>query len=123
MHYALVFGVYLAAMFPLYLLGMLGAGDVKMMAALEGCFGWQEGMIYLLCVLVVAGGIAMVRLLLERNLLERLAYFASYARDVMMTGQWKLYLDDQKEAAVSGRYLHMSIPMLAGLLIYMGGRC
>lgn len=114
-------GLYGAVLYPLFCLGMLGAGDVKLLAVTEGFFAWRSGMVYLICVLAAAGALAVIKLLTEKNAAERLAYFCSYVRDVAATGHWKLYVEDYGEMHAKGGGMHMTLPLLAGLVIYMGG--
>ncbi|MBD5459987.1 MAG: prepilin peptidase [Lachnospiraceae bacterium] len=115
-------GIYLAAAYPLYRLGMLGAGDVKLLVMTEGFFSWRDGWSYFLYMLAAAGCLAAVRLLADRSGAERLKYLISYIRDVARSGRWKLYLENGESAWLSGKYIHMAVPMLAGFLIYVGRR-
>ncbi len=52
---------------PLYLLRAMGAGDVKLMAALGAFVGTSDVIGLALCVLVAGGVIGVVRMLLKRN--------------------------------------------------------
>lgn len=57
----------LAIFLPLYLLRAMGAGDVKLMAALGAFVGTGEVIGLALCVLVAGGVLAVFRILLKRN--------------------------------------------------------
>lgn len=110
-------GIYLAAAYPLFRLGMLGAGDVKLLAVTEGFFSWQEGWRYFLYMLAAAGCLCVFKLLTDRNGMERLRYLLSYIRDVAVTGRWRLYLEEREGAWPVGNGICMALPMLAGFLI------
>lgn len=112
-------GVYLAAAYPLFRLGMLGAGDVKLLAVTEGFFSWPDGWSYFVYMLAAAGCFCAVRLAADRNGMERLKYLLSYIRDVALSGKWRLYLEDREGAWPGGNGIHMAVPMMAGFVIYM----
>lgn len=120
--YGIRMSVYVLALYPLFCLGMVGAGDVKLLAAIQGFWTWEEGAIYLGCTLAAAGCVSVMKLFVEQNARERAEYFLSYMRDVMVTGHWKLYFAQQGEPYVKGKHIHMTIPMLIGFLLYMGGK-
>lgn len=58
------FGVYLA----LYLLRAMGAGDVKLMAAVGSIVGWQNWLVIFLCTAVTGGVLAIVVSLAKKRL-------------------------------------------------------
>lgn len=112
-------GIYLAAAYPLYRLGMLGAGDVKLLVMTESFFSWGDGWSCFLYMLAAAGCMAAVRLLADRSGAERLKYLISYIWDAARSRKWKLYSEDRDGAWLSGKYIHMTVPMLAGFFIYV----
>lgn len=59
--YIVRFSVYIAAAYPLYGIGAVGAGDVKLLAGIEGCFVWTEGVVCLGWILAAAGALALVK--------------------------------------------------------------
>lgn len=111
--------VYLVILYPLFKIGTLGAGDVKLMVAVEGIFSWQDSVSYFVCVWFAAGIMALVKMLMEGNFMERLEYFFSYITDVAVMGKWQLY--HKENAFQKEKSIYMSIPLLAGFLLCMGG--
>ena len=68
------FGIGLGAFIPFYFLGMMGAGDVKLMAAIGTILGF-EGTLYALYYSAILGGIyGLIVLLLNRALLRALIH-------------------------------------------------
>jgi prepilin peptidase CpaA len=63
-------GIAFAVYFPLYLLRGMGAGDVKLMAAIGALVGWRDW-IAILFLTAIVGGIAAVALLARRSQLRR----------------------------------------------------
>lgn len=110
--------VYLGVLYPLFKIGTLGAGDVKLMAAVEGVFSWNDSVLYFACVWFVAGAMALVKMLMEGNFMERMAYFFSYITDVAVMGKWQLY--HKENAFQKEKSIYMSIPLLIGFLLCMG---
>ncbi len=61
-------GTGLALLLPLYLLRIMGAGDVKLMAMTGAFLGAQENVVALLCVLLAGGVLALTAALCEGKL-------------------------------------------------------
>lgn len=113
--------LYVGILYPLYKLGAMGAGDVKVLAALEAVFSWKVGFNYFVCVWFLSGVVALLKVLSQRNLVERLAYFFSYARDVIVTGNWQFYHEEREDCLKKDRTVRMSVPFLLGFVLCMGG--
>lgn len=102
-----------------YLLGMLGAGDVKLFTLSAAFLGGSDIYAFLAGSLLFAALTAVVKMFGQSNLKERLYYFASYLSDVIRCGKLKLYLNEgQDKRRVS---LHMAGPMAAGLFCHICG--
>jgi len=110
----------LLPIFLLYLLfwfRMLGAGDIKMLSVLGGvmgagsiliCMGWSLlfGALFSVAAMIVCG-----------NFFSRFRYFIDYLRDFLKTKQVVPYM-------VRGNRMeniHFSVPILLGVLLYIGG--
>lgn len=112
--------VWLGLAYPLYQLAMVGAGDVKLLAALQSYFSFEKGMKYLYCMLLMAGMFAFTKMLKQKSLRSRFRYFASYVTTSVRLGVPQQYLPQQeKEMQVNAR-LPMTVPMLAGFILYVG---
>ena len=78
-------GAVVAVMFPIFILRVMGAGDIKMMAVITGCLGFPEGMKAILCGFVIGAVLALVKMLIQRTLFKRLNYLTAYFRRLFLT--------------------------------------
>ncbi len=108
-------------LYPLYMLGAIGAGDVKLMAMSAGYFSYRDAVNYFLCMLFLSAILGLLKMLSEQNFKERVVYFLSYICEVIRTGKWHLYFSNCKEERNSSNQMRMSIPMLIGFVFYIGG--
>ncbi len=111
-----------ALLYPLFIIGGLGAGDVKLLSV-AGCFLTIKESIWCLGLSFLLGAaISLLKMAVERNFLERMKYFLSYVVDVFNSGEWKLYEEDgrDRKKREEGK-IHFSVPVLLGMVIYKGG--
>ena len=113
------FGVYLAAVYPLYRLGAVGAGDVKLLAGIQGFWGWSSGLACLGWMCLAAGLLSLGKMITGDCGRERVRYFLSYMGEIAISGKWRIYLEDMESARNRSGTLHLSVPMLAGLGIFL----
>lgn len=106
-------------LYPLFKIGALGAGDVKLFGACAGYFPVVKVFSFLFCSLLVAAMISLVKLLMERNVKERLCYFADYILEVVHSGCWSLYMENERDYRKAG--ICLSGPALCSVLLYLGG--
>jgi Flp pilus assembly protein protease CpaA len=106
-------------LFPLFRIGGLGAGDVKLLAVCAGYFPVHKIFYFLFCSMLVSAIFSIVRLMRERNVRERIAYFCEYCLAVALSGRWQLYLPGKDERKFSG--ICMSGPVLCSVLLGLGG--
>lgn len=119
---ASVFLVFLL-LYPLYMIGVLGAGDVKLFIMI-GCFCAADELIRILVGAFVIGAVfSGGKLIVERNGKERFCYFFSYLRDVWQTGHWKIYDGKYKqdEYTYCKSKIHFAVPILFSAVCRMGG--
>lgn len=119
-------GVYLLAavsvlllLYPLFRIGGLGAGDVKLMSACAGYFAAQRIFYFLFFSMLVSAIFSLIRLCRERDVRDRVLYFCSYCAAVARSGKWSLYLPKSGERRLSG--ICMSGPVLCSVLLGIGG--
>ena len=110
-------------LYPLFKIGALGAGDVKVFIMI-GSFLEVRGFFAVLAAAFVIGALfSLIKLLAEHNGRERMYYLLSYMSEVMRTGQWKLY--GEHVAQDYERYrrnkIHFTIPVLFGAVLRIGG--
>jgi Flp pilus assembly protein protease CpaA len=114
-----------AVLFPLFAVGVLGGGDVKLCAMLGFYMRPADAAGCVAASFVTAAVIGMVKLCRNRLLRERMGYFLSYAADVRKTGQIRLYghemMDTQYRAAIRPYQIHFALPVLIGAIMKLNG--
>lgn len=110
-------------LFPLFCIGTFGGGDVKLLAA-AAIFLTPSHTILFLGAAFLTGAIeALIKMIKERNFLERFRYLMSYIHDVFTTNQWKLYEETKKQSAAerNRHKIHFAFPVLISALLHIGG--
>lgn len=108
-----------ALMYPLFAIGTLGAGDVKLFGVAAGTLPFCKILFFLFSALLISAAVSLVKFIKYKNFGQRIRYFSDYASDVLRCGRWKLYMengayDPKTRLCISG-------PVLLSLLMYMGG--
>ena len=111
-----------AVWFPLFRLRMIGAGDVKLMALIVGFLGFGTGVPVILYGFFIGAVLAFLKMLVCRNLHQRLRYCFAYFRRLFLTGERMPYY----EASRDGRtvVIPLGFCLMAGYvmsLLYYGG--
>ena len=99
-----------AVWFPLFRLRMIGAGDVKLMALIVGFLGFGTGVPVILYGFFIGAVLAFLKMLICRNLRQRLTFFFAYIRRLFLTKEVLPYY----QAARDGK--NAVIPLAACLL-------
>lgn len=108
-----------ALLYPLYKIGALGAGDVKLFGATAGCLPFGKIFVFLFVSLLLSAIISLVKLLKHDRFIERLQYFFEYLSDIYKSGSFCLYLDKGSDSP--DIRLCLSGPIFISLLLYLGG--
>ena len=109
------------AFYPFYLMGALGAGDVKLFMMM-GCYcpyiGTDRLIHYLLVTMTIAAAISAVKMIVYAESRERLLYLMRYLRKAVMTGAVDAYQvnKEQKRCVV-----RLSIPAFLSLILMCVG--
>ncbi len=111
-------------LYPLFKIGTLGAGDIKVII-MTGCFlTAKEFLAVLAASFVIGAAISLVKLLAEHNGKERLVYLFSYVSEVIKSRHWKLYGEEnlkQDRRLYCRNKIHFTIPVLFGAALRIGG--
>lgn len=110
-------------LYPIYKIGALGAGDVKLLIMIGSFYSIKETLIILAAAFVIAGGFSFIKLLAEHNGIERMRYLISYLSEIMQTRQWKLYGEDLKQDYQTywRNKIHFAVPVLFSVVLKVGG--
>ena len=100
-------------------IGALGAGDVKLYGVCAGYLPGDKILYFLFFSLLIAAMISLIKILTEHNAKERLQYLSEYLLDVVVSGNWQLYISNQKEMRKNS--ICLAGPILGSVLMYIGG--
>lgn len=112
-------GFIFIAFYPFYLLGGLGAGDIKLLM-MTACFIQKGRLIkYLFVTFTFAAILSVMKMLLFRESRERLFYLGRYLKKAVLTGSVENYVVDKKNKRC---VIRLSIPAFISLIIMcLGG--
>lgn len=111
--------VVIAAFYPLFRIGTIGAGDIKLFGLCAGYIPGDKILYFLFITLTIAAIISLIRFVRKADFRERFLYLFAYLKDVADSGEWHLYWTDMKEQKAAG--ICMAGPVLLSVLIYAGG--
>lgn len=117
--YLLVTVLVLFLLYPLFRMGGLGAGDVKLFSVCAGYFPADKIFYFLFFSMLISAIFSLIQLCRERDLWDRVSYFCEYVIAVAKSGKWFLYLPQKGERRFPG--ICMSGPILCSVLLGMGG--
>lgn len=86
-----------SAVFPvllfsiLYYFRMIGAGDIKLLAALGGFLGISDLFRCLVCALIFGGILSLFLMIYRKNLIRRFQYLAGYVSSYIQGKEWQPY--------------------------------
>lgn len=110
-------------LFPLFRIGTLGGGDIKLLAAAAVFLTPARTILFMGVAFLTGAILALLKMIKERNFVERFQYLMSYIHDVITTNQWKLYEEaaKQSDTEVKKHKIHFAFPIFISALIHMGG--
>lgn len=106
-------------LYPLYKIGALGAGDVKLYGVCAGYFPKDKVLLFLFLSLLIAAIISVMKMIKESNAIERISYLCEYLLGVLQSGNFRLYIENEKERKTSG--ICLTGPIFCSVLLYLGG--
>lgn len=110
-------------LYPLFKIGVLGAGDVKLFVMI-GCFYAAKDLAYILAGAFVIGAVVSLgKLVAEGNGKERFLYFFSYLHEVRKSGRLKRYDEERNQDyhTYCKNKIHFAVPVLFSVVCRMGG--
>ena len=110
-------------LFPLFRIGTFGGGDIKLLAAAAVFLTPARTILFMGVAFLTGAILALLKMIKERNFIERFQYLMSYIHDVITTNQWKLYEEaaKQSDTEVKRHKIHFAFPIFISALIHMGG--
>ena len=117
--YLMIAGLVMALVYPLYKIGCLGAGDVKLLGMTAGFLPFKKILVFLFVSLLISSVISLIKMFRRDMFWERLRYLFAYFSDVLRKGYFKLYFEKQEER--DGVSVCLSGPVFISILLYLGG--
>lgn len=117
----------LVILFPLFIIGAIGAGDIKLLCTLALVYTFKDLLIIFFFSLICGAVIGLIKVCIYRNLGERFKYMFAYINQLNISlwmqgakGLEKSYIDGLDKNMVKKAGIHYSLPILVGLIIYVG---
>ncbi len=117
--YLFVGGLVFIVLYFVYKIGALGAGDVKLYTVMAGFFQNQAVLYFLFYSFLFATALSLIKILREHSGRDRILYLCDYFLEVIKTGKWSMYFQDNIEKSRMG--IRLSGPAMVGLLLHMLG--
>jgi len=109
----------LLLLYPLFQIGAMGAGDVKLYGICAGYLSGEKFLVFFFVSLLIAAVISLLKMINEGNVIERIRYFGDYVFHVLYTGKFYLYIEDERERKKAG--ICLAGPILGSVLLGLGG--
>lgn len=111
--------------FPLFLMRAMGAGDIKLFAVTGAFFTIGDNMKCIVLAIMIGGVIALVKVLVNKNLRERFKYMFLYLGNVFrlaLAGNCceLPYINREDSAVAQKAGIKFSVPILLGVIVVMG---
>lgn len=116
-------------LYPLFKIGALGAGDIKLFMMCAGFHPYQNIVKCLICSFAIGAVLGIIKLWRENIWRQRIAYFLDYAKEIAVQRRFSLYGEEWQPATsyvsravqISGNQIHFSLPIFVSVLLQMGG--
>lgn len=109
-------------LYPLFMIGGLGAGDVKLLAVVGGFLPVRKAVFCLAVSFLIGAVFSLLKMAAERSFAERMGYLMSYLCGVFKSGKWELYAQDIKDGRERKRgKIHFALPVLISVMLFAGG--
>lgn len=119
-------------LYPVFMIGGMGAGDLKLFAVAGSYLGIKGITISFVIAFMIGATISLVKMMYFHNFKERIYYFFSYMADLFLKGKWQLYETSEGQASMERegaeeslnfpKYkIHFALPIFLGVAIYIGG--
>ena len=117
-HFLIQISLPVLVFYLFFLMHVLGAGDIKLFSVISSCIGLKS-----LCRIVIfsflAGAVlSCIKIVHNKNLYSRLHYFSDYVKTALLTKSITKY---DYESDGKQNFIHFSVPVLIGYLMYLGG--
>lgn len=102
----------------LFLLRMLGAGDIKLFCALGSILGAEKILECIFFSMLIGAGISAAILISTGSISQRFLYFILYVKELINTGKIRPY---HCGGMSSPENFHFTVPVFLSVVLYAGG--
>ena len=107
-----------AIFYPVFMIGGMGAGDVKLFGVSAGFFPTDRIIWFIFVALMIGAVIAVLRMIRWGDARERMGYCFRYFGDCLRTGRWTFYKQWNGESHTG---ICLAGPLFFSALLYIGG--
>lgn len=116
----------IAVLFPIYKIGVIGAGDIKLFSLLGFYFTFMETIFCIFTAFVIGAVISVISFIRYDNFVERMTYLFSYLKECLTLGHFRYYYLDSEAKHISNikenqSKIHFAIPIFISVLFRIGG--
>lgn len=113
-------------LFPIYKIGGIGAGDIKLFAMMGFYFTFKETVFCISLTFILGAVFSVISFIRYKNFMERITYLFSYLKDFFLTGYFQHYYSNfhknqNKHLEEYKSKIHLAIPVFLSVLLYVGG--
>ena len=83
--------------FPLFVLGMAGAGDIKMAGLIAASLGIRDGLTAVMAGLILGAVLALAKILHQGSICQRFSYLSAYIRRMLQSKNIEPYYCPQRD--------------------------
>lgn len=112
-HFLVKFFFPVLMFYLLFLMHVLGAGDIKLFSVISCCLGASQFIWVMVYSFVFGALLSIIVMIYNRNFFQRIAYFFGYVKLAMDTGKIERY--DYKSDGKQN-YIHFSTAILLGFI-------
>lgn len=109
----------ITVLYPLFKIGGIGAGDVKLFGVCSGYFDQNRILYFLFFSMLVAAIFSIIKMVKRKNFKKRFLIMSNYIYKTISTGEIGIYPDMNIDKEESG--LCLSGPVLCSVLLHIGG--
>lgn len=111
--------IVMALLYPLFKVGVLGAGDVKLFGVCAGYLSPHKILFFFFFSFLSAAIISLLKMWKEQNAIERFQYLCQYIVAAVSNGNLQLYMRDDEEKKAGS--ICLAGPVLCSVLMCWGG--
>ena len=101
--------------YPLFKIGAVGAGDIKLLGICSGFFGKDKILLFVFFSMLISAIFSILKMCKDKNLKERFGYLMEYLSDISKNKQIKPYFNNEVQKRKAG--ICMSTPIFLSVVI------